>query len=58
MNVFDTEYVICVTWEWFGLKYFNGIVVFYYTQNLPLGCTDTRASSVLCSVYNTIILVR
>lgn len=50
VSVFDTEYVICVTWEGECLKYFNDTVVFHYTQNLPLGCTDTRTSGWLCSV--------
>jgi len=49
VSVFDTEYVICVTWEGECLKYFNDTVVFHYTQNLPLGCTDTRTPGSLCS---------
>ena len=58
VSVFDTEYVICVTWEGKCLKYFNDTVVFHYTQNLPLGCTKTRTSGSLCSVYNTIVAAR
>jgi len=47
--VFETEYVICVTGEGEYLKYFNDTVMFHYTQNLPLGCADTRTSGSLCS---------